>query len=136
VTVARIRLSDAPVARQAEALRDLTVLVDLFERGMREPLPLYCKTSAAYAAAVAAGKDGRAAAGKEWTSDWNFSKEDAEPEHRLVLGGTRTVAELFEELPCDDEQGEGWAIDELSRAGRYARRLWDGLRVREEVIDR
>ena len=115
MTVARIRLSDAPEARQAEALRDLAVLVDLFERGMREPLPIYCKTSAAYAAAVAAGKDGRAAAGKEWTSDWNFPKEDAEPEHRLVLGGTRTVAELFEEPPCDDEQGEGWAIDEPSR---------------------
>jgi len=136
VTVARIRLSDAPDARHAEALRDLAVLVDLFERGMREPLPLYCKTSAAYAAAVAAGKDGRAAAEKEWTSDWNFPKEDAEPEHRLVLGGTRTVAELFEEPPCDDEYGEGWAIDEPSRAGRYARRLWDGLRAREEVIDR
>ena len=136
MTVARIRLPDAPDARQAEALRELAVLVDLFERGMREPLPLYCKTSAAYAAAVAAGKDGRAAAEKEWTSDWNFPKEDAEPEHRLVLGGTRTVAELFEEPPRDDEQGEGWALDEPSRAGRYARRLWDGLRAREELIDR
>ena len=136
VTVARIRLPDAPDARQAEALRELAVLVDLFERGMREPLPLYCKTSAAYAAAVAAGKDGRAAAEKEWTSGWSFPKEDAEPEHRLVLGGTRTVAELFEEPPRDDEQGEGWALDEPSRAGRYARRLWDGLRAREELIDR
>ena len=136
VTVARIRLSDAPDARRAEALRELAVLVDLFERGMREPLPLYCKTSAAYAAAVAAGKDGRAAAGKEWTTGWNFPKEDAEPEHRLVLGGTRTVDELFEEPPREDEQGEGWAMDEPSRAGRYARRLWDGLRAREELIDR
>ena len=83
-----------------------------------------------------AGKDGQAAAGKEWTSDWKFQKEAAEPEHRLVLGGTRTVAELFEEAPRDDEQGEGWATDEPSRAGRYARRLWDGLRAREELIDR
>jgi exodeoxyribonuclease V gamma subunit len=136
VTVARIRLPDALDARRAEALRELAVLVDLFERGMREPLPLYCRTSAAYAAAVAAGKDGRAAAGKEWTSDWNFPKEDAEPEHRLVLGGQRTDAELFEEPPRDDEQGEGWALDELTRAGRYARRLWEGLRAREELIDR
>jgi exodeoxyribonuclease V gamma subunit len=136
VTVARIRLSNGPEARRAEAQRELAVLVDLFDRGMREPLPLYCKTSAAYAAAVAAGKDGRAAAGKEWTTGWNFSREDAEPEHRLVLGGTRTIVELFEEQPRDDEQGEGWALDEPSRAGRYARRLWDGLRVSEEVIDR
>jgi len=103
---------------------------------MREPLPLYCKTSAAYAAAVAAGKDGQAAAGKEWISDWNYPKEDAEAEHLLVLGGTRTVAELFAEPPRDDEQGAGWALDEPSRTGRYARRLWDGLRAREELIDR
>jgi exodeoxyribonuclease V gamma subunit len=137
VTVSRIRLPDEGLdARRAEALRELAILVDLFERGMREPLPLYCKTSAAYAAAVAAGRDARAAAGKEWTSDWNFSKEDAEPEHRLVLGGTRAISELFEEPARDDEQGEGWALDEPTRTGRYARRLWDGLRAREELIDR
>ncbi len=136
VSVARIRLPDDPDARRAEALRELAVLVDLFERGMREPLPLYCKTSAAYAAAVAAAKDGRAAAEKEWASEWKFSKEDAEPEHRLVLGGKRTVDELFDEAARDEESGEGWALDESTRTGRYARRLWDGLRGREELIER
>ena len=69
MTVARIRLPDDPEERQAVAVRTLAMLIELFERGMREPLPLYCKTSAAYAAAVAAGKDGRAAAEKEWTSE-------------------------------------------------------------------
>jgi exodeoxyribonuclease V gamma subunit len=112
------------------------VLLDFFERGMREPLPLYCNTSAAYAAAVAAGADGQAPAEKAWASAWNLPKEDAEPEHRLVLGGAPTLAELFAEPPRDDEQGEGWAADEPSRAGRYARRLWDGLSAREELIDR
>ena len=136
MTVARIRLPDDPEERQAEAVRTLAMLVELFERGMREPLPLYCKTSAAYAAAVAAGKDGRAAAEKEWTSGWNYPREDVEPEHRLVLGGTRTVAELFEQRPRDDEQGDGWDPLDPSRAGRYARRLWDGLLAREELIDR
>jgi exodeoxyribonuclease V gamma subunit len=136
VTVSRIRLPVAPDERRAEALYHLAVLFDLFERGMREPLPLYCNTSAAYAAAVAASADGPAAAEKEWVSDWNFPKEDAEPEHRLVLGGMRTFAELFTESPRDDEQGEGWALDELSRVGRYARRLWGGLTTREELIDR
>jgi exodeoxyribonuclease V gamma subunit len=136
VTVARIRIPGEPQVRQAEARRDLLVLVDLFERGMCEPLPLYCNTSAAYAAAVAAGKEGQPAAGEAWTSGWSFPKEDADPDHRLVLGGIRPVDELFEEPPRADEEGDGWPPDEPSRAGRYARRLWAGLRAREELIDR
>jgi exodeoxyribonuclease V gamma subunit len=136
VTVARIRMSGSAEARHAEALRQLSVLVDLFDRGMREPLPLYCKTSAAYAAAVTAGDDGRAAAGTDWTSGWNFPKEDVEPEHRLVLSGTRTAAERVDEPPRADEQGEGWPTDEPSRVGCYASRLWDGLSSHEELVDR
>ncbi len=130
-----MRLPDAPDERRAEALHELAVLVDLFERGMREPLPLYCKTSAAYAAAVAAGEDGMKAAEGEWASAWQYPKEDAEPEHLLVLG-ERTVEELFDAPPREDEQGDGWAADEPTRAGRYARRLWDGLLAREELNDR
>jgi exodeoxyribonuclease V gamma subunit len=136
VTVARIRFSDAADERRAEALRELLILIDLFERGRREPLPLYCKTSAAYSAAVGAGIDGRAAADAAWTSGWKFPGESDDPEHRLVLGGTRTLAEVLEEQPRDDESGEGWSDDDPSRAGRYARRLWDGLLAHEELIDR
>jgi exodeoxyribonuclease V gamma subunit len=136
VTVARIHLPIDPDMRRAEAERQLAVLVDLLRRGMREPLPLYCRTSAAYAGAIAAGRNGLHAAEKEWASDWRIPKEDAEPEHRLVLGGTRMVAQLFEEPPRDDEEGEGWTSAEESRAGRYARRLWDGLLEHEELIDR
>jgi exodeoxyribonuclease V gamma subunit len=135
VTVARVRLPVDPETRRVEALRELAVLVDLFDRGMREPLPLYCRSSAAYAAAVAAGKDGQAAAGKEWTSDWRFPKEDAEPEHMLVFGGKRPLDELFAERPRRDERGDGWAANEPTRVGRYARRLWDGLQAREELVD-
>ena len=80
---------------------------------------------------------GAAALGTATSSEAEPSPEKAhKPLCLLVLGGTRTVVELFEEPPRDDEQGEGWAIEEPSRAGRYARRLWDGLRAREEVIDR
>ena len=50
--------------------------------------------------------------------------------------GRHGTSELFDVPPREGEQGEGWAMDEPSRAGRYARRLWDGLRAREELIDR
>ena len=53
-----------------------------------------------------------------------------------MLGGIRPVEELFQASLREDEQGEGWALDEKTRTGRYARRLWDGLLACEELIDR
>ncbi len=67
-----------------------------------------------------------------WKSPWNFTKEDQEPEHTLVLGGVKTLEELLEEPP---RAGEDWTVDERARLGRYARRLWDGLLEREQVTD-
>jgi exodeoxyribonuclease V gamma subunit len=136
VSIARIRIPGDSEARRKEVLSQLDVLGDLFDRGLREPLPLYCQTSAAYAAAVAAGKNGRAAAARAWTTAWDRAKEDADAEHRLVFGGRRPFDELFDEPPRPDEQGAGWAADETSRAARYARRLWDELLGNEELIDR
>src|SRR4029079_1974188 len=92
VTVARIPPQDAETARH-----HLSVLVDLFERGMREPPPLACLTSAAYATAARAGGDPAAAARAEWESASRFDREDAEPDHQLVLGGVRPFAELLTE---------------------------------------
>ena len=134
VTIARIPpLGPDPAGRHAVALAQLSVLLDLFDRGMREPVPLYCLTSAAYAAGGAnAGAAGRDA----WESAYRYDKEDREPEHRLVLGGVRSFAELCADGPRPDERGEGWDAGEPSRFGRYARRLWDGLLAREEVEDR
>jgi exodeoxyribonuclease V gamma subunit len=122
--------------RQRTALAQLAMLVDLYRRGMREPLPIYCKSSAAYASAAAAGRDAQAAASSEWTSKWDYSKEDGELEHQLVLGGVLAFAELLEAVPAADEQGPGWEMSETSRLGRYARRLWDGLLVCEELTSR
>ena len=134
--VAVVRLP--PLAASTEARRqaargELEVLLDLHARGLREPLPLYCKTSAAYAAARAAGRDAARAASNEWSTDWEFQREDVELEHQLVLGGPAGLSRLLKEgPPADGEDGPGWPVDEDSRFGRYARRLWDPLLAREQ----
>ncbi len=117
----------------ASAARYLDELVDLYRRGMREPVPIYCKTSAAWAKGSVA-KRGRIAA-KQWTSEWNFPREDADPEHQAVLGGIVPFERLLEEVAPADEQGEGWDAGEETRFGRYARRLWTGLLSYEAVTD-
>jgi exodeoxyribonuclease V gamma subunit len=137
VTISRL----PPLAEDAEARRDtalahLAVLLDTFDRGLREPLPLFCKTSAALAEAATAGRDPEAAMRREWETSWNFPKEDREPEHRLVLGGVRTLAELLAESLRDDERGPAWDGGGPTRMGRYARRLWDALLAHETVTDR
>ena len=100
---------------------------------MREPLPLACRTSAAYAPAMAAGGDAEKAGAKAWESGWRFPQEDAEPEHRLAFGGVLTFAELLAEPARPDED---WDDEEGSRFGRHARRLWAGPLRWEQVTHR
>jgi exodeoxyribonuclease V gamma subunit len=118
--------SESPT-RRAVALEHLAVLIDIYDRGMREPLPLSAQASGAYAQAAAAGKNAWAAGCREWESDWNYPKEDKAPEHQLTLGGVKTFAELLDQPPGPDEAGDGWDGTETTRFGRYARRLWTGL---------
>lgn len=125
ISVAQIR----PLSTDA-ALDQLLTIVDLYDRGMREPLPIYCATSAAYARAAEAGFDAVTAARRAWQSEWKFDKEDKQVEHRLVLGGVREFDELLVEAP---RAGEDWGDDEPTRLGTYARRLWAGLLACEEV---
>ncbi len=124
--------SDSETRRNL-ALEHLATLIDLYDRGMREPLPLYCTTSAAYAEAAARGEDPIKAARDAWNSGWMFDKEDREPEHQLVLGGVKSLDDLLDEPPRADEQGAGWEINETSRLGRHARRLWDALLPLEQA---
>jgi exodeoxyribonuclease V gamma subunit len=130
VTIAHL----APLAPDA-ALEHLATLVDLYDRGMREPLPLACMASAAYAEAKTTGNDADKAGRRSWDSGWNYPKEDAELEHQLVLGGVLSFDELTNDSPRPDEQGDGWDETETTRFGRYARRLWDRVLQHELVVD-
>jgi exodeoxyribonuclease V gamma subunit len=137
ITIARIPpLGDDPSERAERARGQLATLIDLYDRGMREPLPLACMTSAAYAAATHAGGDAPKAARAAWESGWNFPKEDAEPEHQLVRGDISSFDELTAERPRPDERGEGWDETETTRFGRYATRLWTPLLDTEAVFER
>jgi exodeoxyribonuclease V gamma subunit len=137
VTVAKIPpFGEEAAARRATATAHLEILLDLYDRGMREPLPLFCATSAAYAQAVLAGRDPIAAAAEEWESGYRSPREDQELEHQLALGGQRTLEEVMLVEPADDERGEGWCAEEATRFGRLARRTWEGLLARERLSTR
>jgi exodeoxyribonuclease V gamma subunit len=123
-------------SRKAEAESHLHALVEVFQRGMCEPLPLYARTSAAWAGAVEKGTDPERAAAAEWASGYNFPKEDKEPEHLLVLGGAfafRTVLQMAG-APRADEVA--WDPSGSTRFGAYAHRMWDALLSHEQVVDR
>jgi exodeoxyribonuclease V gamma subunit len=133
VAIRRIRaLGPDADTRRTVATEQLLALLDLYERGMREPLPIFCKTSATYAQAIADQVDAETAADDEWTTEWNFDKEDRELEHQLALGGVRTLAQLLDEPPAEGEHGAGWDPSETSRFGRLACRMWDGALEFEE----
>jgi exodeoxyribonuclease V gamma subunit len=100
---------------------------------MREPLPLACETSAAYAQAVAGGEDGESSARGAWETVFRYEKEDRQPEHLLVHGDALPLARLMAEPPRDDER---WEETEATRFGRYAMRLWRRLLAVEELSDR
>jgi exodeoxyribonuclease V gamma subunit len=111
-----------------EAMKWLAVLVDLYERGMREPLPIYCATSAAWALALRRDENPSEAARGEWASSFDeFPGEGSEPEHLAVLGAVVPFEQLLDDPPADDETGSGWPATETSRFGRLALRLWGPL---------
>ena len=129
--------ADRAADRRRRPLAQLEIIVDLYDRGMREPLPLACQASAAYAYAAGRGDDPLAAALAVWETAFGYDKEDRQPEHLLVVRRRRSpFAELTAEPPRADENGATWPDSEDTRFGRYARRLWDGLLGHEELRDR
>ncbi len=121
-----------------QAREQLARVADLYERGMREPLPIYCKTSAAFANSFGKGQP-LSEARREWVSrgrSGGIEGEDRDLAHQLVLGGVMPFESLLLQRPRPGEDGPGWHPDADSRFGRYALRLWEGLLEHEELSDR
>jgi exodeoxyribonuclease V gamma subunit len=137
ITVARIGpLGPDAASRKTMADGHLASLVDLYQRGMREPLPLYLKTSAAWATAVDTGRDAAADASSAWTSGYRFDGENKDAEHLLVLGEDLTFDDLLGSCGAPVGEEGNWEVSEATRFGVFARRLWDGLLAHEELTDR
>ncbi len=117
-----------PVAPEAAA-RLLAEVVDVYDRGLRSPLPLVAKTSFRYAEARSRNRSVAVAlrdAGREWVN--NFGGEQTDREHELVWGAGAPLDVLLAEPPTDDEAG--W-FDETTRFGALGRRLWTPLLAHE-----
>jgi exodeoxyribonuclease V gamma subunit len=127
----------SPDERRTIALGHLAGLVELFDLGLVEPLPVFSETSAAYAAG---GLDPQARAAERWQQDWSHgirvAGENEREEHVRVLGGVLPFAALLTDPPRDRETGEGWDETEPTRFGRYARRWWLDLLAHERLADR
>ncbi len=117
-----------------KAVENLGVLVDLYDRGMREPLPLYCETSAAWASARRLDQDCHKRAAEAWEPRYGSPfAEASSPEHVTVLGEETTFDDVFREPPAPGEDGPGWPVEEDSRFGRLAMRLWAPLLSEERL---
>jgi exodeoxyribonuclease V gamma subunit len=123
----RVGTARIPAVAAPRAVAELRTLVDLYRRGLREPLPIFARTSE-----LLARRPARAADAWE-TTDRGFPKEDLEPEHLLRFGHRQVpFGDLLAEAPRADETGPGWDDDATSRAARYARRLWAPLLAVEQ----
>ncbi len=102
----------------AEPTTLLRGLVELYDAGRAEPLPLPLKTSFAWAQARRGGDDPFAAAERRWKSA-RYPGEDAEPGNVRVWGAHAPLTTLLG-APRSGEEHEG----ETTRLGAYAARLW------------
>jgi exodeoxyribonuclease V gamma subunit len=113
----------AEVVRMAappDPLAALDVLVDLYCRGMREALPLFCDTSWA----LCVGRSPEYARGK-WTP-YGWKGESADRHHLAAFERELDFDELFDFPVTADEQGGDWPAGD-SRFEVLAHRLWDPI---------
>jgi exodeoxyribonuclease V gamma subunit len=125
-----------PLDQRAEAW--LAELLDVYRRGMCEPLPMPLKTTLAYAeesarARMGADADPDAKAARAWVTDrfndFGIKGEDADPWHCRAFGELAAYTCLTGP-PRDDEKFN----DEPHRLGQYAWRLWSPLLTGAELV--
>ncbi|MDO5710367.1 MAG: exodeoxyribonuclease V subunit gamma [Micrococcales bacterium] len=110
-----------------DARRLLADLVELRDRGLREPLALPVETACAWASAQLdpdPGADPFAAASSAWTTNDNSPGtrpgEQDDPSHLLIHGGPVPLDRILGE-PAPDEL---WSPGVTSRLGQLALRVW------------
>jgi exodeoxyribonuclease V gamma subunit len=131
VTVGRSgsRARTSTLTAPADPMAALADLLDLYDRGMCEPLPLPVKTSWAYAGSRLGGNSPEQAldaARKEWTRAAGGEAEDRSHQH--VWGDRPPFEGLLAAPPGDGEQWMG----EATRFGALACRLWAPVRNGEQ----
>ena len=116
------RFGPVPPKLAGEVLRQL---VEIYDKGRREPLPLPLKASAEYARAVRSGRgedEAAMRAARKWASG-DFPGEDAESPHVLVWGPGAPFTVLTGPAPGPGEDWSGAA----SRWAELALRVWTPL---------
>jgi exodeoxyribonuclease V gamma subunit len=113
------------------ALDHVKALVDIYDRGLRQPLPLPVKTAHAWADAIRAHRAPEQAALRQWeTSDGSpVPGEQEDPAHVRVFGRNAPFRVLTEP-PRSDEQ---WS-DQRTRLGQYSLRMWQPVFDHEQVM--
>ena len=117
-----------PLTRQ-QATEVLEQLVELYDRGLREPLPIPVKTAAEYASIRFGGADpseAHARAKMKWTSG-KFPGEDDDGAHLQVWGPHAPFDTLLTALRPDEVSG-----GEPDRFAELATRLWFPLLEHEQ----
>ncbi len=128
----RPRSATFPPMERGKAAEYLGQLVDLYDRGLREPLPLPLKTSVAFATASLKMEGHDQAlfqARKVWASS-KFPGEDADAPHALVWGGRARFDEVFATPAPADEQWAG----EPTRFAELSLRLWSPLLLHRRLV--
>ena len=101
-----------------DTTRLLRELVEIYDAGRREPIPLPIKTSYAWAAARHSGGDPVREAQFRWKTQ-RFPGEDQAPAHVRAWGRNVKLEELMQPLrPGEEYDGED------NRLGAYSARLW------------